>query len=86
MQYSIILKNKAGDAEWYDDALLPFMLPARVLPLLTADFAEKRGLCEDCGMDTHCHPINPDGSKYCTILLQETLLDLFEASNGNSHA
>ena len=73
MQYSIILKNKVGEAEWFDDSLLPFMIPVRVLPLLMADWAEKRGFCQDCGLDTYCHPINEDGYKYCTILFYDAI-------------
>ena len=72
MQYEIMLLNKrTKEAEWFSDAYLPGIIPDRILPALTIDYAEKWGLCENCGMDTYCHPINEEGFKYCTILFHD---------------
>lgn len=78
MQYGIALKAKSyeEDNEWYwfNDSFLPgFRIPERVLPLLMAEWADDRGFCPDCNMDTHCHPINAKGYKYCTILFHDAI-------------
>jgi len=78
MQYEILLKGKKYDCdgEWgrFRESFLPGMkIKERLEPMLTVDFAEQFKLCDGCSMDTHCHPMKPDGSKYCTILLYDAV-------------
>lgn len=75
MQYKIILNNKRKDDWfWFIDSFLPgIKVPEHVVPMLMLTFAEKRGFCKDCDMDSHCHPLNAEGNKFCTILLHDAV-------------
>jgi len=82
MRYEIILRNKQGEAEWFSETFLPnIIVPDRILPLLMADFADDYGLCNDCDMDTRCHPLNEEGYKYCTILFHDSIRPNWKLKN-----
>lgn len=75
MYYWIILERKGGTEIYHhEENLLPGFLPERILPWMKAQFADEEfNLCENCDLDTRCHPIDKDGSKWCTVLLHDAL-------------
>ena len=80
MQYWIYLKKKPYkpdfDCKIFEECFLPGMrIPLRIEELLTAQWVEQYfpEWCSHCGLDSHPHPIRPDGSKFCTILLHDAV-------------
>ncbi len=82
MQYWIIIKTKKtrnqADYDWYHhhDCYLPgTRVPERVEPMLTTEWVDKHfpEWCPMCELAGQPHPIKPDGSKYCTVLLHDAV-------------
>lgn len=74
IEYRITLKN--GEEDWYEHFgfRAPGVIHERIIPMIMADFARKDlALCRNCDLDTHCHPINTHGHKYCTMLLHDAI-------------
>jgi len=68
MQYSITLNPGAN---WVNDSFLPGIVPDQVIDLLTVQSADDFGLCKDCPLDSKCHVIGNDGTKYCLVLFHD---------------
>jgi len=83
MQYWIIIKtkktrNEEVDYDWYHhhDCFLPGMrIPERIEPMLTVEWVNNNSpeWCSSCELSYCAHPIKPDGSKYCTVLLHDAV-------------
>jgi len=72
MHYWIYLKDKNGEPELFQDSLLD-IYPKRALDLMEPDhLPAKRGMCDKCHLDTHCHVMEEIGEytsrKLCPIL------------------
>ena len=71
MLYSVILKNK-GLPGWIEDSFFPGFVPERVIAMMEILFVrEELGLCDDCPLDSTCHVIRDDGTKYCIALFHD---------------
>lgn len=77
MQYWIILNRKKKDESYHHhDSYLPgIRVPKRVESMLTLKWVDENfpEWCGHCELACHCHPIMPDGSKYCTVLLHDAV-------------
>lgn len=79
MQYSIVLSNpKTGNAEYYDDVLLPGFYPEHVFDLMVAGMVHKEmGICEHRDMACHCHVLHwideHKARKLCTVLFHDLI-------------
>jgi len=76
MYYWLWLRTKAGEPYLYRGLVLPGIIPDRVFDLLTDQFADSMGLCDECPLASHCHVIESGverGRKFCTVLFHDTV-------------
>lgn len=70
MYYSILIQKRGGDPIWYEDNLLPGIIPQKLIDHTRDFFVENLGICKTC-KGTLCHVIDERGQKYCPVLFHD---------------
>lgn len=56
----------------FKDSYLPGIVPDHVIELCKCVVADDLGLCKICNLNSKCHVIGEDGTKYCISLFHDT--------------
>jgi len=76
MNYWIwLVQGRDSEPLVFEESVLPLVLPDRIADMMVDQFVDRElGLCRECPMDEHGHPIERGtGRKFCTVLLHDAI-------------
>jgi hypothetical protein len=76
VHYSIILKNKHDEPQWFSDSILPGIIPDSVFDMMECRFVDAElDLCKLCDVQgCRCHVIDEaTGRKLCPVFFVDAV-------------